>query len=63
MRSEHTFMKNEGYTGHTKFTRKFSTSTLIQNFTKTYEHYSYRQNLQMWYPGCGVFWNSSKSSI
>ena len=63
MRSEHIFTQNEGYTGHTKFTRKFSTSTIIQNFTKTYEHYSYRQNLQMWYPGCGVFWNSSKSSI
>jgi len=42
MASEHTFMQNEGYTGHTKFTWKFSTSIRIQNFTETYEHYSYK---------------------
>jgi hypothetical protein len=41
MKSEYSFMQNEVSTGHIQFTQKFSTSTHIQNFTKTYEHYSY----------------------
>jgi hypothetical protein len=45
--SEYSFMQNEGSNRNTKFTQKFSTSTHIQNFTKTYDYYFYKQNLQM----------------